>query len=141
MAFAVDANPTLRNCTNSQSIVYLTDLTNIYQEQDCLTTKIPQREGESRRGSAPTATPPPNESLPVAGALRAITTDQRPLNKEGGGGQTPVFSFKTLQPPQYLLNPDGSSETKKFTKKHLDFFYLFFFYLDVRIKNGAYPAR
>lgn len=28
-----------RNCTNSQSIIYLTDLTNIYQEQDCLTTK------------------------------------------------------------------------------------------------------
>lgn len=28
-----------RNCTNSQSIIYLTDLTNIYQEQDCITTK------------------------------------------------------------------------------------------------------
>lgn len=41
MASTVDANQTLRNCTNSQSIVYLTDLTNIYQEQDCLTTKIP----------------------------------------------------------------------------------------------------
>lgn len=32
-----------RNCTNSQSIIYLTDLTNIYQEQDCLTTKPPQK--------------------------------------------------------------------------------------------------
>lgn len=84
MAFAVDANPTLRNCTNSQSIVYLTDRTNIYQEQDCLTTKIPQRRGEYRRDSAHVHAPFTRESLPVAGALGG--DNQWSTTSERGGG-------------------------------------------------------
>lgn len=40
MAAAARPTPTKHgNFTNSQSIIYLTDRTNIYQEQDCLTTK------------------------------------------------------------------------------------------------------
>lgn len=51
-----------RNCTNSQSIIYLTDLTNIYQEQDCLTTKSLRKKGEHRRHSAQLHNPP---TIPV----------------------------------------------------------------------------
>lgn len=45
-----------KNCTNSQSIIYLTGLTNIYQEKDCLTTKIPLK--KKRTPALPTLTFP-----------------------------------------------------------------------------------
>lgn len=70
-----------------------------------------------------------------------------PLALVGGGGQTPVFSFKTIPnnpPPNDLLNLNDSLEKiKNFTKKHFLIFFNLHFKLDIFIekKNRSYPAQ
>lgn len=98
-----------RNCTNSQSVIYFTGLTNIYQEQDCLTTKIPPRKKEN------SGVTPPSFSVSVTSCSHHRCR------------YSPLKPFQTPLPHQNLLNPNDSSEkTKKFKKKHLDFFFFFF---------------